>query len=53
MNQTPAPTIAANCRPVFSIDGVMPAASEAAWKTAYPNPDAAVAVRKAELGEAA
>ena len=40
MNQTPAPVIAANCNPVFSIAGVMPGASEAAWKTAYPNPDA-------------
>jgi len=32
--------IAANCSPVFSMAGVMPAASEMAWKTAYPNPDA-------------
>ena len=40
MDKTPAPVIPANCSPVFSIAGVMPGASEAAWKTAYPNPDA-------------
>ena len=40
MNQTPVPVTPANCSPVFSIAGVMPGASEAAWKTAYPNPDA-------------
>jgi len=39
MNQTRTPQIAANCSPVFSCAGVMPAASEMAWKTAYPNPD--------------
>lgn len=43
MNQTPATQATANCSPVFSIAGVMPAASEMAWKTAYPNPDAAIA----------
>ena len=43
MNQTPAPVIEARCSPVFSIAGVMPGASEAAWKTAYPNPDAQIA----------
>ncbi len=43
MNRIPAPKIAADCSPVFSIAGVMPGASEAPWKTAYPNPDAAVA----------
>lgn len=46
MNTTPAPKIAANCSPVFSIAGVMPGASEAAWKTAYPNPDSLVAARR-------
>ena len=43
MDKTPAPTIPAHCSPVFSIAGVMPGASEAAWRTAYPNPDADVA----------
>ena len=43
MNSTVAPVIPANCSPVFSIAGVMPGASEAAWKTAYPNPDAHIA----------
>jgi hypothetical protein len=43
MNQIPLPHAAANCSPVFSIAGVMPGASEAAWKTSYPNPDALVA----------
>ena len=28
---------------MFSIAGVMPGASEAPWKTAYPNPDAEIA----------
>lgn len=40
MNQIHTPQIAANCSPVFSMAGVMPAASNMAWKTAYPNPDA-------------
>jgi hypothetical protein len=43
MNRTPAPVIAANCSPVFSIAGVMPGASDAAWMTSYPNPDAHLA----------
>lgn len=43
MDTSPTPEIAANCSPVFSIAGVMPGASEASWKTAYPNPDAAIA----------
>jgi hypothetical protein len=43
MDKTPTPKTPANCSPVFSIAGVMPSASEAAWKTAYPNPDAFVA----------
>ena len=34
--------VPASCNPVFSVAGVMPGASEAAWKTAYPNPDALV-----------
>ena len=33
--------------PVFSISGVMPGANEAAWKTAYPNPDAELHPRHA------
>ena len=43
MDKTFAPEIPANCSPVFSTAGVMPGASEAPWKTAYPNPDAAIA----------
>ena len=35
--------IAGGCNPVFSIAGVMPCASNMAWKTAYPNPDASIA----------
>ncbi len=40
MNQSPLPKNDADCSPVFSIAGVMPGSSNAAWKTAYPNPDA-------------
>ncbi len=43
MDQTRSTQIPARCNPVFSIAGVMPTASEMAWKTAYPNPDAAIA----------
>ena len=43
MNKTLAPDTPANCSPVFSIAGATPAASNMTWKTAYPNPDAAVA----------
>ena len=43
MDQTLAPKTPANCSPVFSIAGVMPAASQMTWKTAYPNPDALIA----------
>lgn len=43
MDKTLAPRIPANCSPVFSIAGVMPAASEMTWKTAYPNPDNLIA----------
>lgn len=43
MNQRHFTQTAANCSPVFSIAGVMPAASGmAGWKTAYPNPDAEI-----------
>ena len=42
MNRAPLPEIPANCNPVFSIAGATPGGSEAAWKTAYPNPDALV-----------
>lgn len=40
MDRNPAPKIAANINPVFSIAGVIPGGTDAAWKTAYPNPDA-------------
>jgi hypothetical protein len=40
-NQNPENTYHAN--PVFSIAGATPGANEAAWKTAYPNPDSLVA----------
>ncbi len=40
MNKSPITQKAANCSPVFSMAGVMPCASEMAWTTAYPNPDA-------------
>ena len=43
MDKTPAAVIPADCSPVFSIAGVMPSASQAHWKTAYPNPDALMA----------
>lgn len=43
MNPNRSDQIPARCNPVFSIAGVMPTASEMAWKTAYPNPDAAIA----------
>lgn len=42
MDKTEAPKTAANCNPVFSIAGATPGGSEAAWKTAYPNPDALI-----------
>lgn len=40
MDKNPNTEIPAKCSPAFSIAGVMPAASEMAWKTSYPNPDA-------------
>ena len=43
MDQTLAPETPANCSPAFSIAGVMPAASQMTWKTAYPNPDSLAA----------
>ena len=42
MDKTFAPETPANCSPAFSIAGVMPAASQMTWKTAYPNPDATI-----------
>ena len=39
MNKSSVPQTLANCSPVFSIAGATPAASNMAWKTAYPNPD--------------
>ena len=32
-----------HANPVFSIAGATPGANEAAWKTAYPNPDSLIA----------
>ncbi|HVL07440.1 MAG TPA: hypothetical protein VM388_15740 [Acidimicrobiales bacterium] len=43
MNKSSVPETPANCSPVFSIAGATPGASQAAWKTAYPNPDTLVA----------
>jgi hypothetical protein len=40
MNKNPTPETPADCGPVFSIAGVMPAGSNMPWQTAYPNPDA-------------
>ena len=40
MDKSPTPETPADCDPVFSVAGVMPGANDAAWKTAYPNPDA-------------
>jgi hypothetical protein len=42
MDKTPTTQHAADCSPVFSMAGVMPAASEMTWTTAYPNPDAGI-----------
>lgn len=42
MDKVLAPYTPANCSPALSIAGVMPAASQMAWKTAYPNPDALI-----------
>ena len=42
MNQNPLPQAEAQ-NPVFSIAGATPGANQAAWKTAYPNPDSLVA----------
>jgi hypothetical protein len=50
MNQNPLPKTHADCSPVFSIAGVMPGASNAAWKTAYPNPDAGHSAPKRSHG---
>ena len=43
MDRKPAPKIGVNVNPVFSMAGVIPGGAEAAWRTAYPNPDAQVA----------
>jgi hypothetical protein len=43
MNPNVVPEAEANGNHVFSIAGATPGASEAAWKTAYPNPDAEIA----------
>ena len=41
MDKSPTPETPAKSSPVFSVAGAMPGANEAAWTTAYPNPDAA------------
>ena len=46
MDKREVPQVPADCNPVFSVAGVMPGGSEAAWKTAYPNPDALVAAAR-------
>ena len=52
MDKKPNEPTAADCSPVFSLAGAMPAGSEMAWKTANPNPDAALAAhRRAGHGE--
>ena len=42
MDKILAPYTPATCSPAFSIAGVMPAASQMTWKTAFPNPDALI-----------
>lgn len=42
VNKNPVLDTPATCSPVFSIAGATPGASQATWKTAYPNPDAFV-----------
>jgi hypothetical protein len=43
MKTTDSPERTTRSNPVFSIAGAMTGGSEAAWKTAYPNPDSLVA----------
>lgn len=50
MDQRPLPFTPADCSPVFSIAGVMTAGSNAAWKTAYPNPDAGTSAPRRSHG---
>ncbi len=50
MNQYPLPQNDGDCSPVFSIAGAMPGSSNAAWKTAYPNPDAGHSTPKRSHG---
>ncbi len=47
MNQALPSDTPVRFNPVFSMAGVMPGGSEMAWKTAYPNPDAAISAPKA------
>ena len=42
MDKNPNRETEAPANPVFSIAGATPGANEAAWKTAYPNPDSLV-----------
>lgn len=42
MEKNPDQETEAPANPVFSIAGATPGANEAAWKTAYPNPDSLV-----------
>lgn len=50
MDKTSVPTSPADCSPVFSIAGVMPGSSNAAWETAYPNPDGSNALPRRTHG---
>ncbi len=43
MNVTVNHQTETHANPVFSIAGATPGANEAAWKTAYPNPDSLIA----------
>ena len=42
MDENRTPEHESHANPVFSIAGATPGANEAAWKTAYPNPDSLV-----------
>jgi hypothetical protein len=42
MDKTWNPEDEPHANPVFSIAGAAPGANEAAWKTAYPNPDSLI-----------
>lgn len=42
MDKNPNQETETHANPVFSIAGATPGANEAAWKTAYPNPDSLI-----------